>query len=148
MRRNSTGCIEDDNLQNSGTWTFQRVIFKGHHFTKWSPQNFHTLLCMYVSLSTMIFSAWWNIAILQWKKFTNCSLNFYVKYFYYSEEQLIGIKKHNILYTIFIGTVLETVITNNFPLGYTYASHKYTHIFITFSLCRRLDITLLIIISI
>ena len=30
-------------------------------------------------------------------------------------------------------------ITNNFPLGYTQASHDYSHIFIMLSLCRRLS---------
>ena len=47
-----------------------------------------------------------------------------------------GFKKHNIL-KIFVRTVLETIITNNFPLGYTHASHKCTRIFIMFSLCQH-----------
>ena len=52
---------------------------------------------------------------LQWEKFTNFSLIF----------------KWNI-------AIIETIITNNFPLGYTHASHSCIHILIMFSLCRRL----------
>ena len=36
--------------------------------------------------------------------------------------------------TIFIRTLLETIITNNFPLGYTHASHK-TLTFLSCYLC-------------
>ena len=43
--------------------------------------------------------------------------------------------------TVLVLFTLEN-ITNNFPLGYTHASYKYTHIIVTsmFSLCRHLII--------
>ena len=44
--------------------------------------------------------------------------------------------------TIFVRTLLKTIITRKFPLGFKHASHKYTLIFIMFSLWRRLIICL------
>ena len=52
-----------------------------------------------------------------------------------------GIKKHNSLKTIFLWTLLETIITNNFRLDYTNASRKHNYICIMLSLCRRLVIS-------
>ena len=95
----------------------------------------------------IIFSAWWNIATLQWE-WVSQNLFWIFKWNisiilegnkWYKKSTIVFVY---IFFTIFVRTLLETIFTDNFPLDYTQASHKYTKIFIMFTLYWRLVMTM------
>ena len=103
---------------------FQGLYFKvitlqiGHH-----EIFIHYYVCKYCHNDVFCLVKYYHI--LQWLKFINFSLNISIILKSCKQHQKAQYFVNNII-------LLETIITNNFPLGYTHASRKYTHIIIKF----------------